>query len=435
MRYSIQNSTEHNVENAGGVDIKVAPALKIVFAELTDDQAAQLKAQGAKLHKVAPVTVGERLGVPEEIAAEPFYTPAFALEISRFDAIRLSYDPPLVGKGMVVALVDTGIRETHHQIDGHIVYSENFTASPMRDGFDHGTAVAGLLIEVAPECSILNLKVMGDDGSGTTEMVILAIERCIELWESRSPLAPKLINLSLGTADTGDPNEPLRVACRAALELGMYVNAAAGNGGPNSGTIMSPACEKHVFATGSADIVPMNTNEWGFRVSEFSSRGPTPEGIIKPDAIFFGVDLECASSQSDTATIAKSGTSFAVPFTSGMAILYSEVGARQLPNWEELAKDFFPYIPEEERPTTAIPFTLDVLIDDYLKYICINPQGLGAPKSNDYGEGLPFGDKIAKMVTGVTGVGGILGQLLPVMILIPMIGMMAKSFGGKNVPA
>lgn len=437
MRYSITKATTQQVEAIGGLDIKEAKTLKLIFAELTVEQVDQLKTQGCVVVPVAKVTTGEvpSLSVPTEIPAEPLYPAAFIPEVSTFDAWKNRYDPPLLGQGMVCALIDTGIRETHQAIYPHVVYSENFTAAEMRDGFDHGTACASLLLAQAPERSILNLKVLDDNGEGTTEEVILAIEKCLELWDEGSQLAPKILNLSLGTEDTGNPDDPLRAACREALDRGMYVNAACGNSGPDPSTITSPACERYVFATGSADLVPMNSNKYGFRVSEFSSRGPTKEGIIKPDAIFFGRDLECASSVSDTALIAKSGTSFAAPFTTGIAILYMEMVARQLPNWRELQAVNFPHIPPEELPTEDVLLPLSSLIDDYLKYLCIRPAGASTAKTNDYGEGLPFGDEIAK----VSGVGAGIGApmelfevMMPIMILGMSMSMLTKAICEKK---
>ena len=48
-------------------------------------------------------------------------------------------------------------------------------------------------------------------------------------------MAPSVINLSLGTEDDGDPDDPVRVACRAAIQQGIWVIAGAGNDGPDSG--------------------------------------------------------------------------------------------------------------------------------------------------------------------------------------------------------
>ncbi len=430
MRYSIINSTLEQVKAVGGADTKEAKHSKIIFAELDNNQAAQLKQKGASVKSLSKVTTSDTilLEVPKKIPASPLYSADFVVKVATFDNWRDRYSPQLLGKGMVVAVVGTGIRETHEAINGHVIYSENFTSDPMTDAYDHETAVASCLLAQAPECSILNLKVLDSNGEGTTEQVVLAIEKCLELWDENSSLTPKLINLSLGTPDMGDPDEPLRVACRAALERGMYVNAAAGNAGPRPGTILSPACEQYVFATGCCDLVTMNTNKYGFQVSDFSSRGPTLEGIVKPDAVFFGRDLEIASSKSDTALIAKSGTSFATPFTSGIAILYMEQVVRQVPNWQELQAGNFPHIPPEEMPTEDILIPLSEVIDVYLRYLCINPGGAGTAKTNDYGEGMPFGDQITKSITPVTDpLAGVIQTVMPIMtlamvsiIIIPM---------------
>ena len=63
------------------------------------------------------------------------------------------------------------------------------------------------------------------------------------------------------------------------------------------GTINCPACEQYVMAVGSAHYLPESNT---FVVSDFSSRGPTQEGLVKPDVVLFGEDIVVASSQSDT---------------------------------------------------------------------------------------------------------------------------------------
>jgi serine protease AprX len=345
---------------------------------------------------------------PTPIAAAPTYTPEQLITAAGIDAVRALTEPPLYGEGFNLAIVDTGIRETHEKINGRVVYRKNYTSDPMRDDFNHGTGTCSIALAVAPLCNILNMKVLGSKGEGTEEEAILAVDDCISLWDTQPDIAPRVINLSLGSPDDGNPNNPLRVACRAAIDKGIWVAAAAGNDGPAPGTIMSPACERYVMAIGSTSYEP-------FLVSNFSSRGPTKEGLIKPDVVLFGEGIIMASSSSDTATIAKSGTSFATPLGAGAAILYNEGYVRRA------------------MPTQALPGVYPELgiwigaqdLEKYLGACCVKPQGTPGGKDNDYGYGLPFGTLIAQIFQVRPAV-DISALLLPV-VAIGMMGMVMST--------
>lgn len=422
-RYSILNCTREAVERMGGENIQVAKYSGIVFADLTEMEANDLRNSGCIVEPVERVTTGVIAPpAPPPVSLQPMVTPVSVLEITGFERLRGLVTPALYGLGIKVAIIDTGMRETHQQLAGKIVYSKNFTTAPMRDGFDHGTGIASILAAVAPECSILNLKAMDDAGEGTTEAVVHAIEECIDLLDTRPEIAPSIINLSLGTEDIGDPNDILRIVCRAAIARGIWLNAAAGNVGPYAGTIMSPACERYVFATGSGVLIPRDST-FDFEVSSYSSRGPTREGLVKPDAMFFGENVQMASSESDSAVVAKSGTSFATSFMSGLAILLqqglalSDVDARDL---------FLRY----GEATQAASFTIkslqmQQLIDQQLPRVTIKPSGVSRGKDNSYGYGVPFGDLVSQVVSGPPAMD--LSALIGAVMVMGMMGMMMKT--------
>jgi len=413
MRYAIVGATIEDVRDAGGTGIKETRSIGVIFANLTEDQARKLKDQGFIVSVVGEVKA--TVMPPTPIAATPTYTPSNLIAIAGYEELRGVVDPPLYGAGMNLAIVDTGIRETHEQVRGRVVYRKNFTSDPMRDGFDHGTGTASIALSLAPECNILDIKVLDDKGQGTEEELVFALDHLIELRDLGSEYAPHVINLSLGGPDDGNTYNPVRMACREAIRRGVWVFAAAGNGGPGARTIMSPACEQYVFAAGSARYL---IDQKTFVVSDFSSRGPTLEGITKPDAVLFGEDMIMASSVSDTDTVYKSGTSFASPFGAGMGLLYLEGvirRARTLVEMGELPAAEMYYVPP------------DVMIDQYFPRVCIKPAGALSGKDYEYGYGLPFGPLIAQAVQPKTtvDVGSIIMYMLPVMMMgmvIPMMG-------------
>lgn len=413
MRYSILGATAQQVKGVGGTDIREARGVGIIFATLTEQQVAKLKSQGCTLSKVGGVkaaVISAPVSPPIPIAGEAVYTPQWLVRYAGLEKLRPLFTPPLYGAGLTLAIIDTGIRESHELINGRVVYRKNFTSGPMRDGFDHGTGVASIALAVVPECGILNMKVLNDVGEGTEEEATLAINECILLHETQPEIAPLVINLSLGSDDDGNPNNPMRVACRAATELGILVVAAAGNAGPTPGTIMSPACERYVGAVGAAKPDP-------FGICGFSSRGPTKEGLIKPDAVMFGENISMASSASDTATTAKSGTSFAAPFGSGMIVLFEEGIIRQIMYTTRAGE-------QARVPVTEI-FTAQVLLDEYSPGSCFKPQGEPAEKDNVYGYGLPVGDYILRALGAGLAV-DVSALLLPMMAIM-MMGVVIKS--------
>ena len=414
-RYSILNSTPEEVQDYGGKGIKDTRYSGIIFATMTEEKAKLLGDTGAVVAEVPSIKADtDTVAPPVPIVSVPKYTPAELIAITGLEDLRNVTDPPLYGAGINLAIIGTGMLETHEQLLERVVYRENFTTEAMEDRFDHDTGVASIALALAPECGILNMKVIDHNGDGSEESVVLAIEKCIALHEEQSSLAPSVLNLSLGTHDDGNRNTPMRVACRTAIAVGIWVFASSGNSGPYGGTIMSPACERYVFAVGSIMYLP---DESSFIVSDFSSRGPTYEGVVKPDAVLFGEDLVMASSANNTATTYKSGTSFTAPFAAGMAVLFLEGVARRaetLVRLGQLESAMFYYVPASE------------VMDQHLSRICTKPADSSIVKSNVYGEGLPLGSLITQALQPVEG-GETLMGVMPLLVVIPMMGMLMKT--------
>ena len=389
MRYSIIGATTEKVKAVGGLDIKASSNLGIIFATLTPSQATALKSQGYVVTLVKRVSAPVTPPVPVE--ADPRYFPQQLIDLAGLEELRALTRPMLYGKAVNLAVIDTGIRESHEKIKGHVIYKKNFTSDTMDDGFDHGTGVASIVLSVAPLCNILNMKVLDSRGQGTEEEVAMAIDECIALRISNPRFRPTVINLSLGGEETGEPDTAIRVACRRAIDEGIWVVAAAGNNGPSPMTVMSPACERYVFAVGSLSSDTL-------LVSRFSSRGPTEEGLIKPDLSFMGEDIILASSRSDTATKAGSGTSFATPFMAGLGLLFQEAMLKY--GGVEFVED----LPGPDYPEITELVPAKDMLDKYLEEICVKPAGEPLGKDNSYGYGLVWGLNLKSALTALTGV-------------------------------
>jgi len=390
------------VRQGGGKDIKSSPLVRQVFCTLEASQAAAIDLlPGLSVKKLKKVKSGS-------IGLTPLNTSGLNM-YNIFAPLWAAYSPLLNGKGMTAAVLDTGIRGTHNGLQGKVVDNKNFTCSDSHnDNFGHGTQVAfviaGQSLEysgVAPGVSLMNVKVIGDDGEGTEEEVIQGLEYvCSKVTEAAvagkmktDPSFPNTVNMSIGMEDDGDYDNPLRIACRVAKdEYGLQVVAAAGNEGPTMTTIVCPACDPSVVAVGGicSDV---------FEIWEGSSRGPTIEGSIKPDLVAWSTGILSASNESDDEYVSVSGTSFACPILVGLqGILW------------QLARGTY---------GESIDFTLQDVVDQGPVY-CIKPEGYSLAKDDIYGYGIPAISSIINQLQG--GQSFDISSAMMMMMMMQMMG-------------
>jgi len=421
MRYAIVSKgltvDELKVEadKVGARGIKETRLLNQIFCELSESQVGALSKVSGLAVKPLKLLKPDVIMMPD--IAEQVVPQSTGNDVSKvFSGIRSLFSPPITGEGLTVAVLDTGIRKTHESLEDKVVYEENFSSSPSTDDvFGHGTQIASIIAGgiqggevtgVSPGASLMNIKVINDEGLATEEEVVLGIERVCELvmeafqggfWYTH-PLWPNVINLSLGAEDDGDKDSPMRLACRAAsIEYGLDVVASAGNYGPEVTTITSPGTEPEVITVGAIETV----HEIG--IWEKSSRGPTKLGDVKPDFVFWGVDVAAASSKDDTSYVIKSGTSFSTPMLSGLTGLLWETGRRVygenwLFRWTE-ARELAPYY-------------------------CLRPEDAPVGKGNTYGYGLPAVGTMVGRLAAARPVLDIENMMAPIIMMIMMIGVM-----------
>lgn len=133
----------------------------------------------------------------------------------------------------------------------------------------------------------------------------------------------KILNLSLGTpANNPIKSDPMVRAVNEAVKAGITVVVAAGNSGPDSKTILSPGNSPSAITVGAIDDRKAKS-ESAYSIAPFSSRGPTKEGLRKPDVVAPGVNIKSLANGEGFKTL--SGTSMATPVVSGsLALLLSE---------------------------------------------------------------------------------------------------------------
>ena len=178
--------------------------------------------------------------------------------------------PPLTGQGVSVAVIDSGIDTRHNSLRKRVLAMHDFTGGDGMDRYGHGTHVAGIIAGqvgrtadtreyrgIASGAYLINLRVLGDDGSGMASDVIEAIDWAVE---HRREYNIRVINLSLG-APVLQPyrDDPLCEAVERAVRAGIVVVAAAGNYGRSAdgktvlGSIMSPGNSPHAITVGAID--------------------------------------------------------------------------------------------------------------------------------------------------------------------------------------
>ncbi|HEX3011084.1 MAG TPA: S8 family peptidase, partial [Syntrophomonadaceae bacterium] len=248
----------------------------------------------------------------------------------------------LSGKGVTIAVVDTGIY-THKDLAGRIKAFKDLTGNKTApyddnghgthcagDAAGNGTSSNGKYKGLAPEADLVGVKVLNKTGSGSLSTVMAGVQWCID---NKVKYNINIISMSLGSRATASASEdPMVMIVEKAWDQGIVVLVAAGNEGPDEKTISSPGISPKVITVGAMD--DKNTDDRvDDKAAEFSSRGPTIDGLIKPDILSPGVniislrspnsylDKTYKSNRVNTEYFTLSGTSMATPICAGVAAL------------------------------------------------------------------------------------------------------------------
>jgi len=216
-----------------------------------------------------------------------------------------SYTYQETGSGVDVYIIDTGIRRGHSDFGGRAVIGFDAVRSggTAADGNGHGTHVAGTVggakYGVAKGVRLIAVRVLDNEGGGTTSQVIAGLDWVTGHHTTRRAVA----NISFGGAASAAMDD----AVRRAISDRVTFAIAAGNSTEDASTA-SPARVSQaitVGATSRSDVFASFSN-FGSRVD-----------ILAP-----GVDIPSDWNTSNTATMTLSGTSMAAPHVAGVAALY-----------------------------------------------------------------------------------------------------------------
>ncbi len=204
-------------------------------------------------------------------------------------------------------IFDTGIKLDHVEFNGRVSagYNSVTIGASANDGNGHGTHVAGTVggttYGVAKQISLIPVKVLGDNGSGTNAGVVAGIDWAVQHHTTK----PAVGNMSLG----GGASTATDDAVRRAISDGIVMCVAAGNSNVDA-INSSPARTVEAITVGSTT----NTDAR----SSFSNFGSVVD-IFAP-----GSSITSAWHTSNTAVSTISGTSMACPHVAGVAALYLE---------------------------------------------------------------------------------------------------------------
>jgi starvation-inducible outer membrane lipoprotein len=250
---------------------------------------------------------------------------------------------PKLGAGVKVAVIDTGVDLSHpglrgvpgnstqpnhlappsdwqDYVGGDSIPQEETDASPnaTNEGYGHGTGVAGVVLQIAPNAVIMPIRVLGADGSGDATSVVSAIE-----WAVNH--GAKVINLSLGTIT---PVDAIRTMVAWATAKGVFVIASAGN--TDDTNVTYPAADAGVALYGGNRLVSVGSVGSGNYVGNFLA-GTTAIAAAfdrKSSLSSYGPKVKIYAPGEAISTLLPnaqtgnwSGTSFAAPVVSGTLAL------------------------------------------------------------------------------------------------------------------
>ena len=237
------------------------------------------------------------------------------------------------GQGVGIAVFDTGIfphPDFGNRIRGMRDYVHD--REGCYDDNGHGTHVCGIIagdgrlsegcyMGIAPRGELFIYKILNENGNGNLKRAIDAIEDCIK-QSKRNNI--RVINFSMGMGKNVSTEEKIALlsALEKAWDNGIVVVCAAGNEGPEEGSITPPGNLRKIITVGAMD--DESTLIMGNLKKGYSSRGPTTSCIMKPEIVAPGTNVKSCNNKEKPPYTIKSGTSMSTPVVSGAVALLLE---------------------------------------------------------------------------------------------------------------
>jgi len=230
---------------------------------------------------------------------------------------KLYWNQGYKGRGVVVAVVDSGVDRFHPELIGQVLNGRNFcpidspSTTDTSDYYGHGTHVAAtiagkLKCGIAPESKILPVKVLDSNGILWMEQWLIDALNYIYQWRGINGERVDIVNMSLGGFGfKGDKLDKLRGAVQKLNSIGISVVTSAGNNGRETSGYY-PAALEEVICVGAVDIEKKR--------AYFSNVGEMV------DLCQIGVNVLSAKASTQD-YIYMSGTSMSTPIVSGILAL------------------------------------------------------------------------------------------------------------------
>ena len=230
---------------------------------------------------------------------------------NRVAGVEALHREGVTGKGVTVAVIDSGLWEHAALVKdtkGKDRVAARYNALTDTEGEElvdesgHGTHISSIIVNseptvrgegvtgtykgVAPDATLVAVKVLDRQGLAHLLEIVRAVQWVVD---HRERLNIRVLNLSFAqTPRWPFWDDPVNQAVERAWASGIAVVAAAGNEGPDAGTIGSPGNLPYIITVGAVtDSWTPETRDDDY-IPDFSSRGPTPTGHIKPDLVALG---------------------------------------------------------------------------------------------------------------------------------------------------
>ncbi|TMW69678.1 hypothetical protein Poli38472_001834 [Pythium oligandrum] len=279
----------------------------------------------AALPSVGEIREEEIYRIPEVISA-----PANASNATNEWGIEMIQAPAVwatgnTGRGVIVGAIDTGVRGTHEAVKANFrgAYGwfdpESKKAEPY-DNNGHGSHVMGTIagakgVGVAPGATWMACKGCRDTGCPQSDLLAcFQFMTCPTDTDGKNAdcsKAPHLVSNSWGGGQGAPTYFAAVAAWQAAGIIPIFANGNSGRSGCS--TVNSPGDYPDVISVGATDSSDA--------LADFSGKGPTMGGFMKPDISAPGVDVRSAWFNGDDAYNTISGTSMATPHVSGAVAL------------------------------------------------------------------------------------------------------------------